>query len=63
MNTGKAIQALEKHAREEWRIHQELLKDASADIRELARKHWKDTKAIHKEFLKDLKRAWKTPRS
>jgi hypothetical protein len=60
MNTSKAIRALENHAKEEWRIHQELITDASADVKKLARKHWKDTWAIHKEFLKDLKRAWKT---
>jgi hypothetical protein len=63
MNAGKAIRALTKHVREERRIHHELLKDASADVRKLARKHWKDTYDIHREFLKDLKRAWKTSKS
>jgi hypothetical protein len=63
VNTNKAIRALEKHAKEEWRIHQELLKNASVDVRRLARKHWKDTRAIHRDFLKDLKRAWKAPQS
>ena len=63
MDTHKAIQALEKHGKEEWRIHQELIKDATVDIKRLARKHWRDTKAIHQEFLNDLKRAWKSKRS
>jgi hypothetical protein len=63
MNTHKAIQALERHAKEEWRIHKELIKDASTDIKRLARKHWRDTKAIHKDFLEELKRAWRTKRS
>jgi hypothetical protein len=59
MNSRKAIQALERHASEEWRIHKELFKEASADVRKLARKHWNDTKAIHRTFYKELKKAWK----
>lgn len=62
MNTHRAVQALERHTIDEWRIHKELFKDASADFRKLARKHWNDTKAIHKAFFKELKKAWKAPR-
>jgi hypothetical protein len=62
MNRQKAIQALERHAKEEWRIHKELMKDAGVDIRRLAIKHWRDTKAIHKDFLMDLKKAWRAAR-
>jgi hypothetical protein len=59
MNTRRAIQALERHAKDEFRIHRELFKDASADVRKLARKHWKDTRVIHTKFFKQLKKAWK----
>lgn len=59
MNRQKAIQALERHTKEEWRIHKELMKDANIDVKRLATKHWRDTKAIHLQFLRDLKRAWK----
>ena len=59
MNRQKAVQAFERHAKEEWRIHKELMKDASIDVRRLATKHWRDTKAIHKDFLRHLKKAWK----
>lgn len=62
MNTRKALQALERHAKEEWRIHEELIKDAGVDVKRLARKHWRDTKAIHAEFFRDLKKAWITKR-
>ena len=63
MNIQEAIAALEKHAKEEWRIHEELIKDATTDIKRLAQKHWRDTKAIHQDFLKDLKKALRTKRS
>jgi hypothetical protein len=59
VNTRKAIQVLERHTKEEWRIHKELFQDASVDVRRLARKHWRDTKAIHVGFFKELKKAWK----
>ena len=60
MNTQKAIQALKNHVKEEWRIHGEIMKDASADIKRLAKKHWKDTKEIHKSFFDDIKKAAKS---
>lgn len=62
MNTHKAIQALERHTKEEWCIHKELMKDAGVDIKRLAIKHWRDTKAIHHDFFKELKKAWAAKR-
>jgi hypothetical protein len=53
------MEALEHHAKEEWRIHKELMKDAGIDIRRLVTKHWRDSKAIHQAFFRDLKKAWK----
>jgi hypothetical protein len=62
MDTRKAMQALERHTKEEFRIHKELFKDASVDVKRLATKHWRDTKAIHRDFFKELKKAWKASR-
>jgi hypothetical protein len=62
MNARKAVQALERHAKDEWRIHKELMKDAGVDVKRLATKHWRDTKAIHQAFFKELKKAWKAGR-
>ena len=63
MNRQQAIRALQHHAKEEWRIHKELMKDAGIDVKRLATKHWRDTKAIHQEFFRELKKAWKARRS
>jgi hypothetical protein len=62
MDTRKAMQALERHTKEEFRIHKELFKDASVDVKRLASKHWRDTKAIHRDFFKELKKAWRAGR-
>ena len=62
MNRHKGIEALQQHAKEEWRIHKELMKDAGIDVKRLATKHWRDTKAIHQAFFRDLKKAWKAGR-
>jgi uncharacterized protein YdaU (DUF1376 family) len=62
MNARQAVQALERHRKEEWRIHKELMKDASIDVKRLATKHWRDTKAIHQLFFRELKKAWKAKR-
>jgi len=59
---GLAMQALERHIKEEWRIHKELMKDASVDVKRLASKHWRDTKAMHQDFFKELKKAWSAKR-
>ena len=59
MNILQAIKALENHAKEEWRIHSELIAEAGTDIKKLAKKHWTDTKNIHRQFLKDLKKSAK----
>jgi hypothetical protein len=59
MNTHRLVSAVEHHAADEWRIHRELFRDAFADMRKLARKHWSDTKAIHRSFFKEMKKAWR----
>lgn len=56
MNIQKGLIALKKHAKEEVRIHEEVLKEAKGDIRHLVKKHFDDTVSIHKTFWKDLKK-------
>lgn len=59
MNIKKSIQALKDHAKEEVRIHKEIMKEAKGDLKHLAKKHLADTVEIHKKFWKDLKKSWK----
>lgn len=59
MNIQKGLAALKKHAKEETRIHEEILKEAKDDVKHLLKKHLEDTVAIHKAFWKDLKKAGK----
>lgn len=59
MKLSKGFDALKKHAKEEVRIHKEILQEGKMDIKHLVRKHLKDTVAIHKEFWKELKKAMK----
>lgn len=60
MNIQKSLEALKKHAKEEVRIHEEVLKEAKDDLKHLLKKHLDDTVAIHKAFWKDLKKATKS---
>lgn len=60
MNTNKGLKALKKHAKEEIRIHEEVLKEAKDDVKQLVKKHLDDTAAIHKAFWNDLKKAVKS---
>lgn len=57
MNVQKGLIALKKHAKEEVRIHEEVLKEAKGDVKQLVKKHFDDTLLIHKAFWKDLKKA------
>lgn len=59
MKLNKSLEALKKHAKEEIRIHKEILQEGKADVKHLVRKHLKDTVAIHKAFWNDLKKAMK----
>ncbi len=60
MNLEQGFDALKKHAKEEIRIHEEVLKEAGKDVKHLVQKHMDDTIAIHKAFWKDLKKAVKS---
>ncbi len=57
MNVQKGLKVLEKHAKEEYRIHEEILKEATGGVKNLVKKHWEDTASIHKAFWRDLKAA------
>lgn len=57
MNIHKGLDALKRHAKEELRIHEEILKEAKKDVRHLVKKHLDDTISIHKAFWKDLKKS------
>ncbi len=59
MNIKASIQALKDHAKEEVRIHREIIKEAKGDGKHLVKKHLADTIEIHKRFWKDLKKSWK----
>ncbi|KKR43831.1 MAG: hypothetical protein UU10_C0012G0002 [Parcubacteria group bacterium GW2011_GWF1_40_6] len=59
MNLKESIQALKDHAKEEVRIHGEIMGEAKGDIKHLVKKHLADTINIHKKFWKDLKKSWK----
>jgi len=59
MNLKKSIQALRDHAKEEVRIHKEIIKEAKGNVKHLAKKHLADNMVIHKKFWKDLKKSWK----
>lgn len=59
MNIKASIQALKDHAKEEVRIHREIIKEAKGDGKHLVKKHLTDTIEIHKKFWKDLKKSWK----
>lgn len=59
MGIKKSLKALESHAKEEWRIHAELMESREKSIRQLAKKHWKDIKKIHKMFFRQLQDAIK----
>jgi hypothetical protein len=54
------VKALKDHAKEEVRIHSEIIKEADEDIKNLAKKHLADTVEIHKKFWKELKKSWKS---
>lgn len=54
MGIKKSLKALESHAKEEWRIHAELIESRDKGVRQLAKKHWKDIKKIHKAFFRQL---------
>jgi len=56
MNLKKSIQALKDHAKEEIRIHEEIMEEAKGDVKHLVKKHLDDTIDIHKRFWKDLER-------
>ena len=58
MNIKKSIQALQAHAKEEIRIHKEVMRETKGDVKHLIKKHLADTKAIHVKFWKDLKKSW-----
>lgn len=58
MNLKKSIQALKDHAKEEARIHKEVMKEAKGDVKHLVKKHLSDSIEIHKKFWKDLKDSW-----
>ena len=58
MNLKKSIQALKDHAKEEIRIHEEIMEEAKGDVKHLVKKHLDDTIDIHKRFWKDLKKSW-----
>jgi gas vesicle protein len=60
MNLKKSVKALKDHAKEEVRIHSEIIKEADEDIKNLAKKHLADTVEIHKKFWKELKKSWKS---
>lgn len=60
MNIQKGLNALKNHAKEELRIHREILKESKADVRHLVRKHLNDTITIHKNFWRELKKAVKS---
>lgn len=60
MNMHKGLEALKKHAKEETRIHGEILKEAKTDVKHLVRKHLFDTIRIHKAFWNDLRKALKS---
>jgi hypothetical protein len=59
MNLQKTIQALKDHAKEEVRIHKEIIKEAKGDAKHLIKKHLADTIQIHKKFWKELKDSFK----
>lgn len=59
MNIQKGLAAFKKHAEEEVRIHEEILKEAKGDVKHLVKKHLHDTALIHKTFWQDLKKAAK----
>ena len=58
MNIKASIKALKDHAKEEVRIHREIIKEAKGDGKHLVKKHLADTIEIHKRFWKDLKKSW-----
>lgn len=60
MNLQKGLEALKKHTEEEWRIHQEILIEATGDVKHLVKKHLDDSVAIHKTLWKELKDAMKS---
>ncbi len=59
MNLQKTIQALKDHAKEEVRIHKEIIKEAKGDAKHLIKKHLADTIQIHNKFWKELKDSFK----
>ena len=60
MNIQKGLAALKKHAKEELKIHKEILKEAKGGTAHLVKKHLDDTLKIHKEFWTELKKAAKS---
>ena len=60
MNVQKGLTALKKHTQEEWRIHEEILKEATGDVKRLVKKHLDDSVDIHKTLWKELKNAMKS---
>ena len=60
MNIKASIQALKDHAKEEFRIHREIIKEAKGDGKHLVKKHLADTVEIHKKFWKELKESLKS---
>lgn len=59
MNQKKATQVLKDHAKEEIRIHREIMSEAKGDVKYLVKKHLDDMIDIHKKFWKELKKSWK----
>jgi hypothetical protein len=60
MNIKASIRALKDHAKEEVRIHREIIKEAKGDGKHLVKRHLADTVEIHKKFWKELKESLKS---
>lgn len=63
MNLQKNIAALEKLAKEEIRIHKEVLKELSKESNQMfgaIKEHIQDHAKVRQAFLKDLKKAAKS---
>ena len=60
MNIQKGLDVLKNHAKEELRIHREILKESKVDVKHLVKKHLNDTITIHKAFWKELNKAIKS---
>lgn len=57
MNLQLILKTLKDHAKEEIRIHEDILSEAGGDVKDLVDKHLRDTMSIHKAFWKKLKNA------